>query len=246
MPGRFGRDGVAIGGEVARRVGGRARALAEHVVGIAETAGRTGAAERLGNRLSQHEMGAEQAHGLARRGAHGGQAQPLAECLQDALGRLAGMDDPGGDAERPRGGGDQPGLRLGGPVRPIGSRQLVLDERVGRPRIRHAQQRLGQHHQGEPLLGGQRILAQEILDAAETARARAYRLDQVPGAPVDPYLGLARQRRIGQQASGNGLVSLGIGSIEGEVGWHGEPRCCSISLGYGNLNSDSIACLCLC
>ena len=33
--------------------------------------------------------------------------------------------------------------------------------------IRHAQQRFGQHHQRKALLGGQRELAQHVLDAAE-------------------------------------------------------------------------------
>ena len=78
--------------------------------------------------------------------------------------------------------------------------ELVLDQPVGGRGIRHAQQRLGQHHQREALLGRERIVAQEILDAAEPAGMGADRLDQPRGARVDARLGRGVARRRGQQA----------------------------------------------
>ena len=56
--------------------------------------------------------------------------------------------------------------------------ELVLDELVGGARVRHAQQRLGQHHQCEALLGRERELPQHVLDPAKPVVALADRLDQ--------------------------------------------------------------------
>ena len=55
---------------------------------------------------------------------------------------------------------------------PVAAGELVLDQPVGGGGIRHAQQRLRQHHQRKALLGGQRIGMQEVLDAAEPAGPR--------------------------------------------------------------------------
>ena len=63
-------------------------------------------------------------------------------------------------------------------MRPVAGRKLVLDQPVGGRGIGHAQQRLGQHHQGEALLGGERIFAQEVLDPAEPAALGPDRLDE--------------------------------------------------------------------
>jgi hypothetical protein len=92
--------------------------------------------------------------------------------------------------------------------------ELVLDEAVGGGGVRHAQERLGQHHEGEALPGGQGVFAQHRLDAAEAAAMRADRLDQGAGAFVDPSLPLGRQPRIGEQALGDELVVLRVGRRE--------------------------------
>ena len=47
--------------------------------------------------------------------------------------------------------------------------ELVLDQPVGGRGVGHAQERLGQHHEGEPLLGRERVFPQHLLDAAEPA-----------------------------------------------------------------------------
>ena len=57
--------------------------------------------------------------------------------------------------------------------------QLVLDQPVGGGAVGHAQQRLGEHHQRQPLAGGERIFAQHLLDAAEPASGAADGGDQI-------------------------------------------------------------------
>ena len=70
------------------------------------------------------------------------------------------------------------GVRLRLVMGEVALAELVLDQPVGGGGVRHAQQRLGQHHQGEPLLGGERVLPQHLLDAAEPAAVGADRLDR--------------------------------------------------------------------
>ncbi len=72
-------------------------------------------------------------------------------------------------------------------VEPAPGGELVLDQPVGGRGVGHAQQRLGQHHQRQALLGRERIGVQKILDPAEPAGLGADRLDQC----------LARARRCG-------------------------------------------------
>ncbi len=130
------------------------------------------------------------------------------------LRRFARMDDARPDAERPRGRGDQEGGRLHVVMRPVGGRELVLDQPVGGDGVRHPQQRLGQHHQGQPFLGRKRIFAQKILDPAQSAGARANRLDEPRGSRIDAPLGVRRARRLGEQARGDCLVGRRIGRRE--------------------------------
>ncbi len=167
-----GVDRVGIGLGVALGVVLRARALAEHVEGIAEQAALSGAGavQRLADGLAEHEMAAEHPHRLPRGGADGGHADALGQRAQDALGRLAGLDDARRDAERPGRGGDEEGVRAGLVVDEVALADLVLDQPVGGGGIGHAQQRFGQHHQRQALAGRQRIFAQQLLDAAEPAR----------------------------------------------------------------------------
>ena len=102
------------------------------------------------------------------------------------------MDDAGGDAERPGRGRNEQRARFDVVRGPIAGGELVFDQPVGGGGIGHPQQRLRQHHEGEPLLGGQRIGMQEVLDAAEPASAAANGLDHQECRP--PTV----QRREGQ------------------------------------------------
>ncbi len=184
-------DGIGIGVEIAPRIVTGASGFTQHVEGIEKFAVRAGAHQSLFNRLPKHEMRAEQPHGLARGDADGRQAQPLDQRLNDALGCFTGMNDAGRQAERPCGGGDQETRGAGIVMRPVAGLQLVLDQAIGCFGVGHPQQRFRQHHQREPLLGGESISVQEILDTAEHAGARANRLDQTSGACVDAHFGIA-------------------------------------------------------
>ncbi len=110
-PGPDGVDRRRIGGQIARRILRGAGAFAQHVEGVAP-ARRPGAAQRLLDGLPEHEMGAQEPHRLAGRGAHHRQAEPPDEALEDGVGRLGRMDDAGGDAQRPGGGGNQERARF--------------------------------------------------------------------------------------------------------------------------------------
>ena len=82
----------------------------------------------------------------------------------------------------------------------------VLDELVGGGGIGYAQQRFGQHHQRQALLGGQREFAQQRFDAAKAIAPGANRLDQVRGGAVDPALLIRWQARGFEQAGGEPAV----------------------------------------
>ena len=163
-------------------------------------------------------MVAHHPHGLAGRRAHGGKAEALGELAQNALRRLAGLDDARRDAERPGRGRDEEGVGLGLMAGEIGLAELVLDEPVGGGGIRHPQQGLGQHHEGQAFLGGERVFPQHLLDAAEPAALGADRLDQAGGLRVHALLPLRREPRAGEKPGRNGLVVLGIGRVEGQGG----------------------------
>ena len=57
-------------------------------------------------------MRGQKPHRLARGGAHGGKAEALDQAFQDRVRGLAGMDDAGGDAERPGRGRNESALDL--------------------------------------------------------------------------------------------------------------------------------------
>jgi hypothetical protein len=215
-----GIDGGGIGVEVVRRVGGRACALAEHVEGIAVEAAARGACplQRLLDGLAEDEMTPEDAHGLARRRAHRRQAEPLGELAENPFRRLAWLDDARRHSESPGGSVDQEGVRFRLVVGEVALPQLVLDQAVGGGGVGHAQERLGEHHQGEPLAGGESVFAQHLLNAAEPAAIGADRPDQRPGALVDPALPLGREPRVREQALGDEFVVLRVGRLEAGEG----------------------------
>src|SRR5262249_34213995 len=94
-----------IGGEIALRVGCRARALTQHVEGIAQRRLHAGALERFLDRLSEHEMRAQEPHRLPRGGAHGGNAKAVDATFWNRIRGRAGMGEGGrrgsrGEADR--------------------------------------------------------------------------------------------------------------------------------------------------
>ena len=124
-----------------------------------------------------------------------------------------GMNDARGDAERPGRGRDQERGRFDVAVEPAAGGELVLDQPVRGRGVGHAQQRLGQHHQRQALLGRQRISVQEIVDAAEPAGLGADRLDQPPRAGIDAALGGALARGVGEERCRQFLVRRSEGCL---------------------------------
>ena len=159
-------------------------------------------------------MRAEQPHCLPRGAAHRRQAEAFDELLDDALRRLAGLDDARGDAERPRGRRDQKRRRSRVMARPFAGPELVLNEPVRGVGVGHTQQRFGEHHQRQALLGRERIGVKKILDAAEAASAGANRLDQARSDAVDSEFDVQIARRLGKEPRSNRLVRRRVGRDE--------------------------------
>ena len=73
------------------------------------------------------------------------------------------------------------------------------DQPVGGGSVGHAQERLCQHHERQPLLGGQRIGMEEILDAAARAQPTPVAASTVPAIaradnqPVEPPAATGRK-----------------------------------------------------
>ena len=160
---------------------------------------------------------AQHAHRLAGRGAHRRLAEPLHQAEEDPLRRVAGMEDAAGEAERPDRRCDQEFLAVA-VLAPVGSAELVLDQLVLGGGVGHAEQRLRQHHQRQPLAGRQRERAEEILQPADRARAGADRLDQPRRLAVDPGLRERVQLGVGDVAAHDRVIVAGVGRGEGGDG----------------------------
>ncbi len=215
-PGRRadGGDRLGVGAEVALGVRSGAGALAQHIEGIAEFRVRSAPRQGLADGLAEHEMGAHEAHRLPRGGTHRRASEPAHQPLDNVLRGLVRGDHPGRNAERPGRSRHQQGRRTHLVVGEIPRRQLVLDEAVGGGAVGHPQQRLGQHHQREPLLGGERVLVQEVLDAADAPGPRPDRRDQGAGARIDAGLRLRLQRRGCEEPRGHVFIGGRIGRTE--------------------------------
>ena len=180
-------DGFAVSCEIAIRIGCGARPLPQHVERVAQLRVATRPLKRFLDGLPKHEMRAKKPHGLARGCPHCGHSKTLEQGIEDVVRGFSRMDDASRDAERPCRGGDQEGVRFDF-MRPIATRKLVLDQAVRGGGIRHPQQRLGEHHEGEALLGGQGIRMQKIFDAAQPSSPGADAFDQARCVCIYPAL----------------------------------------------------------
>ena len=201
-----GRNRTGVSVEIFVGVIGGARAFAQHVERITEFAVTAGARQGFVDGLAKHEMPADQPHGLPGGGAQGGQAETFDDGVEDGLGRLARMDDARRDPKRPGGSRDQERRGFDVAVEPAAGGELIFDQPVGGCGIGHAQQRLGEDHQSEALLGRERIGVQEILDAAEAAGSGANRLDEAARAGIDAALGCSVEPCADQKTGGQILV----------------------------------------
>ena len=204
------RDGLGIGGAIALGVGLGARRLAQHVVGIGEAValGLPRDAGRFLDVASEHELRAQDLHRLH----HGGADHRLADALHEILDG-AGNPCPAlaqhraGEGERQGGDIDQ---RRVGAVEMLGParwRDLVFDQVVDGAVVGHPQQRLGEAHQRDALIGRQRIFGEEGFEHA--ARLRSAHLFHQLERPLPDgrAVGLA-ERRIGLEPR-NGLSLVG-------------------------------------
>ena len=107
----------------------------------------------------------------------------------------------------------------------VSRRELVLDEAIGGGAVGHPQQRFGEHHQREALLGGERVLAQEVLDTADaTGGPGADRGDERAGAGIDALLRLGARPGGGEEPRRKLLVGRSIGGTERtNATFHGFP-----------------------
>ncbi len=194
-------DGVLVVAEVTLGIGHGPRRLAQHVVGVGVALLLQGAraVERLVDGPAHDELAAQDAHRLIDRLADEGFAGALDHAPQgrsEVTLRRVDADHPPGQHQRPGRGIDEEALAVAEVRFPVGVGDLVGDQLVDGLGVRHAQQRLGQAHQHDALLGGELVLVHEGLDAALLAGFPADDAHEVAGALVDA--GLLVRRELGQ------------------------------------------------
>ncbi len=158
---------------------------------------------RLLDGLAQHELAAHLLHRLADGGADHRLAQPLDRAAQDAgdagSSVVASTLPVSISAQVEALTSDEDGLAE---MRaPVGGRDLVLDQRVDGLGVRHPQQRLGQAHQRDALVGREAVFGEEALHQPGRRSSRA------PGAPAPPRArrwrrGPARRARLRRPGAG--------------------------------------------
>ena len=167
-------DRIRIALEIAPRIRSRSRALAQHVERMARRLAflhiALAALQRFINRTPHHELSAHDAHRLHHGAADHRLARLPHHALHEArrvrLGVLRRLHNPPRQHQPPGGRIHQQRVRLAAMVRPIARRDLLGDQRIRRVRVRHAQQRLGQAHQRQPLWVGQPELLKEAFHHA--------------------------------------------------------------------------------
>ena len=184
-------DGVPVGRQVTLGVGGRPRALAQHVkreqiIRVFRFIGRF---DGRFYRLPEDELVADDVHGV-----HYGPADDRlgAACQQpgDQVVRFFRLRIPlehlAGQHHRPGRRIDQQMVALANMPGPVGIENLVADQAVGGLRVRHPEQRLGEAHERHALVGGQIILLEQQVDAARHTALIADMGHEIPGAGFDP------------------------------------------------------------
>ena len=235
--------------QIARRIVGGQRRLAQHVIRIAKALGLGPACvlQRFGNRLAGDELLAHHAHGhvhaLAdqRLAALGGQAL---ECAAQPRLAVRG-DELARQQQAPGSGVDEQRRALAQMRLPVAAPHLVADQRIARGFVGDAQQRLGQAHQRHAFLRRQRELLQQPLHDAR-APGGAFALAQGVGQTMRQVVRglrlIGRQPRLLQQrrqrlrlrparGGGDGVAQGALGcqfGVQGGEGigcGHGGRRC---------------------
>lgn len=216
------RDGFRIGGAIALGIGLGAGRLAQHVVRIriALALHPAGDLGRLLDGAAEDELAAEDLHRLQHRRTDHGLADALHEAL-DGPGNAGSSIAQHFAGEGQRQGGDVDQRRIGQVemLGPVARSDLVLDQVVHGFGIGHAQQRLGEAHQRDALVGRERVFGEEAFEHP-ARRTGAHLLDELGGPHPDGGTIVRMQRRVvdqaiergslvGKRCSANGLPQLG-------------------------------------
>ena len=180
-----------VGLQVAQRIGFGARAFAQHVEAEAHAGVQavhlSGLTQGLLDGLAEHELLAQQLHGAHGRGHHRFGAQPRG----DAPGAQASFASVTARVMCPRQEVLGPGHRCAGEsghgritVRAeISPAELVSGQGDGGVRVGHAQQGLGQAHQGQAFLAGNRELLEQRFERPERRWVISHCLHPWAGLP---------------------------------------------------------------
>src|SRR5262249_33829130 len=124
--------------------------------------------QRLGDGAAHDELPAEDAHG----GGHGLAYHRLAGARHHALQYASQVahvaltpDEPARQHQRPCGCVDAERVLMPEMLRPVGGPERVADQAIDGLGVGNAQERLGETHEHDALLGGERVLVQEGVEA---------------------------------------------------------------------------------
>ena len=160
-----GGDGIGIFAGIAGGISGGHRRLTQHVIAVGKALrlALAGTVEGCVDGLPQNELAAHLFHGPPHGGADHRLSQTLDHTAQGAGDAwLVGIKHLAGQHQGPGRGVDQAGRGLAQMLTPVGGRDLVLDQRVDRQLVRHAQHGLGQTHQRHALARRKAIFGQKM------------------------------------------------------------------------------------
>ena len=222
--GADGLDCLVVGDQVARRVGGGQRRLAEHVEGvpIVEIGLVRGARQRFTDGPPHDELARHDAHRLHHRLADDRLARARDHTPEKPRKiRLAvvELDDPPGQQQAPGRRIDQHRIALPEMVAPLPARQLVADQPVDGLGIGDPEQRFGEAHQDDALVARQGVLVQERIQPAGQRIRRPRALDQAIGGMADAIARAGREARRGRQGLDRGAFvgQMGIADRRAEL-----------------------------
>ena len=163
---RNGGDRAGIAQVVAFGIRLGAGGLAQHVVAVGKALllHPRRAGHGRGDGFAQNELAAHFLHRAGDGGADHRLTQTFdrgAQMLRGAFGFV--VEHLARQHQRPSRGIDQRRGRMPQMFGPVRRGDLVLDQRIHRVGVRHAQQRLGQTHQGDALVGAQPVFGKKHL-----------------------------------------------------------------------------------
>ncbi len=207
------------------------RGLTQHVIGkgISLRGPRPATLDRLANIAAQHELMSQFLHRATDGRTDHRLTQPLDRAVQHMgnTGRLIFLEHLARQHQGPGRGIDKAGGRTTQMCAPFGWGDLVLDQVVNGLSVRHAQQRFGQAHQRDTLVGRKAVLGQEHLHQARATRA-PNGLDQpdrtMPRGRADRGIGGRLATQIRQHGIFDNMVGGADGFTQDVKAGHGRPH----------------------